>query len=72
MMSLSFVGSIYAWNEKYFNGKQDAYAIQIKNVEVYDKPINPYDKFENFIAPQSYKYVDSDFIFNLTHNKIMS
>lgn len=58
--------------EKYFNGKQDAYAIQIKNVEVYDKPINPYDKFENFIAPQSYKYVDSDFIFNLTHNKIMS
>ena len=58
--------------EKYFDGKQDAYAIQIKNVEVYDKPINPYDKFENFIAPQSYKYVDSDFIFNLTHNKIMS
>lgn len=42
---------------KYFEGKKDAYAIQIKDFIKYEKPIDPYKEFEGFIAPQSYKYV---------------
>lgn len=41
----------------YFSGKNKAYAIKIGEFTKYETPINPYTEFENFQAPQSFKYV---------------
>ncbi|WP_141432454.1 ASCH domain-containing protein [Bacillus sp. 03113] len=41
----------------YFSGREEGFAIKIKNFFEYDKPINPKDMDKNFIAPQSYKYI---------------
>ncbi|EEA8818869.1 ASCH domain-containing protein [Campylobacter upsaliensis] len=43
---------------QYFQNRQVAYAIKIKNINKYRKPLCPYDKYDNFIAPQSFKYLD--------------
>lgn len=43
----------------YFNGRETAFALKIKEFIPYPEPIDPREKFENFIAPQSYKYVDN-------------
>ena len=40
----------------YLHGKDEAYAIEITNLEVYDEPFIP----EGIRAPQSYKYIDYD------------
>lgn len=42
----------------YFDGRNEAYAIKIKDLFMYEEPINPYKLFNNFVAPQSYKYFD--------------
>lgn len=44
----------------YFSGLEFGYAIAIKDLEVYDSPINPRDLIENFTPPQSFLYVPSD------------
>lgn len=44
--------------DEYFTKRSIAYAIQIKNLIKYDKPIDPYKLDPNFKAPQSFKYVD--------------
>jgi predicted transcriptional regulator len=41
----------------YFNGRDKGFAIKIKSVNKYDNPICPYDIYENFTAPQSFKYL---------------
>ncbi len=41
----------------YFDGRDKAYAIVIKKLKEYKKPICPYKKYENFYAPQSFKYL---------------
>lgn len=43
--------------QKYFKGKKAGYAIQIKELTLYEEPINPYEEFENFMPPQSYRYI---------------
>ena len=50
---------------EYFQGKEEAYAIQIKNFCKYDIPIDPYKEFVNFIPPQSYKYIDEELFENI-------
>ncbi|MBE6496516.1 MAG: hypothetical protein E7Z78_08755 [Methanobrevibacter thaueri] len=40
----------------YLHDKDEAYAIEITNLEVYDEPFIP----EGIQAPQSYKYIDYD------------
>lgn len=42
---------------EYFKGREGGYAIKIKDFEEYDNPIIPRDVYENFVAPQSYKYI---------------
>lgn len=41
----------------YFNGKEKANAIKIKEFIKYETPINPYETWDNFTPPQSFKYV---------------
>lgn len=40
----------------YLHDKEEAYAIEITNLHVFETPIMP----ENIRAPQSYKYIDYD------------
>jgi len=51
---------------KYFENKDKAFSIVIKNLTIYKKPINPYKEITNFRPPQSYMYFNDklDSIFN--------
>ena len=42
---------------QYFEGRKEGFAIKIKELIKYEKPIDPKKTFENFVAPQSYKYI---------------
>lgn len=42
---------------EYFKGRDIGYAIKIKNITKYKKPLCPYSMDSNFIAPQSFKYI---------------
>lgn len=42
---------------KYFSGKNRGYAIKIKEYEMFEEPIDPYNENSNFTAPQSYAYI---------------
>lgn len=44
---------------KYYENKEIAYALQIKYLKIYDKPINPFITLERFTPPQSFCYVRS-------------
>lgn len=41
---------------EYFSGKDEAFAIGISDFKEYDSPIDPYLLYDNFTAPQSYRY----------------
>lgn len=43
--------------EDYFNGRDKAFAIEIKSINKYSEPVCPYSIYDNFTAPQSFKYV---------------
>lgn len=43
---------------EYFENREEAFAIKIKNFYEYEEPIDPRIKFDNFTAPQSYMYID--------------
>ncbi len=45
---------------EYFNNKELAYAIRIKNLNIFDVPLDPKNNIENFKSPQSYMYLDGD------------
>lgn len=42
---------------QYFMGRDKGYAIGISELKEYEKPICPYSLYENFTAPQSFKYL---------------
>jgi predicted transcriptional regulator len=42
---------------KYFDGKVEAYAIQIDDLKLLSTPIDPKELDPSFIAPQSYQYL---------------
>lgn len=42
---------------QYFSDTETGYAIQIKEYRKYKNPIHPEEVFENFVAPQSYRYI---------------
>ena len=44
--------------DEYFTGRNQAYAIKIGRLLLYDDPIDPYERWESFIPPQSFRYVD--------------
>lgn len=44
----------------YFSGRDDAFAIKIKDFIKYKEPINPREIDSNFTAPQSYMYIKKE------------
>ena len=46
----------------YFKDKEKAFAIEIRKVEVFTEPVDPYTTLESFVPPQSFCYVDEDFL----------
>ena len=45
---------------KYFNKKLYAYAIKIEEIFVFQIPIDPKETLQDFIAPQSFMYLQGD------------
>lgn len=41
---------------QYFRGSKTAYAIEIRNLVIFDKPRDPSNYFMEFTPPQSYRY----------------
>lgn len=47
----------------YFGDRKQAFALKIKDLHIYNQKYNPYEILPNFIAPQSYCYIDNlDFL----------
>jgi type I restriction enzyme S subunit len=44
---------------KYFDGKDEGFALKIDDLEVFDNHIST-DKIDNFKAPQSFKYLNNE------------
>ena len=49
-----YAGIQKEWYDRYYAGRDTAYAIEIKNLKLYDQP-----KALPFHAPQSFRYIDS-------------
>ncbi|WP_424358655.1 hypothetical protein [Methanocella sp. MCL-LM] len=43
---------------EYFAGREKAYAIEIRGLETFDEPINPYKSNKKFWPPQSYCFLN--------------
>ena len=56
-----FSGITKRFFDDYFTGQHQAYAIKVGSLLPYEKPIDPYEKWDSFVAPQSFRYID-DFI----------
>ncbi|AFQ44901.1 hypothetical protein [Desulfosporosinus meridiei] len=48
--------------KEYFNNKTHAYAIKIEQLYIFHTPIDPHKVLQNFIAPQSYFYLQGDIV----------
>lgn len=46
--------------DQYFSGRSKGYALQINNPKRYKNPVNPFELFNSFVAPQSFKYVEEN------------
>lgn len=53
-----FSGITKHFFDEYFTGRSRAYAIKVGTLLLYDEPINPYEKWDSFVPPQSFRYVD--------------
>lgn len=42
---------------EYLSGKDEGYAVLLKNVHVFSKPISPTKLIDDFTAPQSFRYL---------------
>jgi len=54
---------------EYFKDKDQGYAVKIDKLNLYNKAISK-DSINNFTAPQSFKYIDDDFIEENLGNKL--
>ncbi|AKB68573.1 hypothetical protein DU57_12315 [Methanosarcina mazei] len=52
----------------YFKNKHQGFAITIENLEIFSKPVDPYTSITDFKAPQSFCYIDNDFLELFTKN----
>lgn len=52
-----YAGITQAYYDEYFEGREKAYAIQIKSVNEYKYPICPFANNNDFVPPQSFKYL---------------
>lgn len=53
-----FSGITKKFFDEYFIGRSQAYAIKVGTLLPYDNPIDPYEKWDSFVPPQSFRYVD--------------
>lgn len=52
-----FSGITKQYFDEYFKGRNKGYALQIENPVLYKKPMNPFEVFDSFVAPQSFRYI---------------
>ncbi len=45
---------------KYFDNVKSGFALKIENLNIYQTPINPKDLFKDFVAPQSFMYIENN------------
>lgn len=50
---------------EYFKGKSKGYAVLLTEVQRFEKPLLPIAIFQNFVPPQSFRYMTSDELTNL-------
>ena len=53
-------GITKSFYDSYFENRDKAYALKIGKLKIYKAPINPYKIFDNFIPPQSFRYLQED------------
>lgn len=51
-----------AFFDDYFDGREQAIAIKIGALRLYETPLNPKEVFDDFVPPQSFCYLDGGFI----------
>jgi len=44
---------------EYFSGKKTGFAIELADVHEFESPVDPKKVFKNFLAPQSFRYIDA-------------
>lgn len=59
-MTHEYGGIDKGYYDSYFNGCNIAHAIKIGEVVKLDKPINPKNVLDNFIAPQNFMYLENE------------
>jgi len=47
---------------EYYRGKETGYALKIDNFNKFAEPIDPYENLKDFVAPQSFQYIEHDYI----------
>lgn len=55
---------------EYFNGKDNAYAIELEGIKRFKKPFNVKEINQNFTVPQSFCYVNEDDFKRLKKRKV--
>jgi len=45
----------------YFNGKEKGYAIEIQEINRFERPVDPWEFDADFIPPQSFQYINDIF-----------
>ena len=50
---------------KYFADKENGFAIKIEELDVFEKPIDPFTALPDFKAPQSFYYLDDNITINI-------
>jgi len=48
----------------YFGNSKKGFALEIKDLNVFEDPIDPYAELESFVPPQNFCYLDYDFSIN--------
>lgn len=55
-----YSGISKSFYDSYFKDRDKAYALKIGHLNKYKTPINPYDIIENFVPPQSFRYINEN------------
>lgn len=55
-----YAGITREFFESYFDGRREAFALEVSELRRYDPPINPHERMDDFVPPQGYMYVDDD------------
>ncbi|KKG72993.1 GNAT family N-acetyltransferase [Methanosarcina mazei] len=50
----------------YFGNRKNGFALEIKDLKIFDEPIDPYKELDSFVPPQNFSYINQDLQIN-TH-----